>query len=76
MGRGIDALVECPFFISQGDNFIKCESYISQTKTSFEFRFSRDKKKYVEEICSCGGGKRCRHYRLMSILYERGEING
>ncbi|MBO5963030.1 MAG: hypothetical protein J6P97_00955 [Bacteroidales bacterium] len=76
MSISLDANAECPFFLSQDDRNITCESYIegNNVKNKVAFRRTGDKQKHFDEVCCCNGGKSCRHYQIMSYLYESGVL--
>ena len=75
MSVSLDANAECPFFISQDDKHINCESYLGKkVKHSNAFSKKCDKTTYFDEVCCCNGGKSCRHYQIMSYLYESGVL--
>lgn len=72
MSTNIDSYIECPFFIDHGKKYIACEGICSTGKVTHSFRSIEEKTKYITTRCSCNGGKKCPHYRAVSLLYERG----
>lgn len=72
MATGIDSYIECPFFLEHGKKIIVCEGLCSKRKTTHSFGTCEEKKKYIAQNCAFNGGKKCPHYRAVSLLYERG----
>jgi hypothetical protein len=72
MSKMIEGIIECPFYIKEGESFITCEGVLENTSTTHRFKSREDKRRY--EFCVCGenGGKKCSHFRAVSLLYERG----
>lgn len=75
MSKLIERRIECPFYLNEGNRFITCEGILKGTKTTHRFRTNDVKVIYENEVCCCNGGKRCQHFRNVSILYERGLRN-
>lgn len=75
MSNPLDALVECPFYITNKVNQIYCEGPIKNANNRFVFKTAKAKQDYIKKVCSCNHGKKCLHYRAMMILYERGMLN-
>ena len=76
MPNQFEALVECPFYITNKTNQIYCEGAITDAKNRFVFETVKAKSDYIKNVCSVNQGKKCLHYRAMMILYERGMLNG
>lgn len=76
MPLGYEASIECPFFIRQRENYIRCESFAKNADCKLVFKSSASKKKHILKVCSVDQGRKCPHYRMMQILYERGVLNG
>jgi hypothetical protein len=76
MSNPLEAMVECPFYITNKTNQIYCESPITDAQNRFVFETIKAKSNYIKDVCSCNQGKKCMHYRAMMVLYERGALNG
>lgn len=72
MSKSIEEAIECPFYIAEGDNFIICEGLVKNVKCVNKFRSKTEKRIQEETVCSKNCGKKCNHYRAVSLLYERG----
>lgn len=72
----LEALVECPFYITNKTNQIYCEGPIKSADNRFVFKSMKAKTDYIKNVCSCNQGKKCLHYRAMMVLYERGVLGG
>lgn len=75
MSKSIEDAIECPFYISESDNFIVCEGLVKHTKSVNKFRSTVEKRKQLESVCSKNCGKKCNHYRAVAVLYERGILS-
>ncbi len=75
MSKFIESLIECPFYIKEGNCFIACEGLIEKTVCSQSFKKNSDKTEYETKICSVNGGKGCTHHRSVALLYEKGIRN-
>ena len=75
MSNPLDALIECPFYITNKVNQIYCEGPIKGANNRFVFKTAKAKQDHIKKVCSCNQGKKCLHYRAMMILYERGMLN-
>jgi hypothetical protein len=65
--------IECPFYVSQDNGCIYCESYIREVRSNkLLFKTPNLKKKYIDTYCTVNGGKGCMHYKIMSYLYATG----
>lgn len=72
MAIQIESRIECPFYKKLGETFITCEGILDNSKTTHRFSSATEKTKYLEGVCCKNGGKKCPHFRSVSILYERG----
>jgi hypothetical protein len=67
--------IECPFYSSQDNYCIFCESYIKAVKhNKLSFNRPELKKKYIDKYCKVNGGKGCMHNKIMSYLYDSGVL--
>ncbi len=74
MAKAIEGVIECPFYLKEGDGFISCEGLLKgSTTATHRFKSDDEKRSYEYDFCCVNGGKRCPHYRNLMILYERGE---
>ena len=73
MSKMIESSIECPFYLSEGDKFISCEGLVKGAKCYQSFLNNDLKRHYEESVCSVNCGKKCHHYRAVSLLYERGQ---
>lgn len=73
MAKFIERLIECPFYLGEGDKFINCESEDSKKCTRL-FDDNEQKSEYEKSVCSVDGGRTCEHYKKINRLYERGEL--
>ncbi len=72
MSKELEALVECPFFVKHGKDFIVCEGLCDTGKTTHSFRAKSAKTEHIVNVCCSNSGRKCPHYRAVSLLYERG----
>ena len=72
MSKFIEEQIECPFYIKEGTGFITCEGILEKTSTTHRFKNNKEKTDYEQRCCCVNGGKKCSHYRNLSVLYERG----
>lgn len=72
MSKLIESRIECPFYLKEGDGFIACEGIVAGTRCVHQFKSNTHKRNYENTVCSSNGGRKCQHYRTVSILYERG----
>lgn len=72
MAKSIEKRIECPFYVDEGNKFITCEGVLKGTECMHRFSNNFMKKDYEESVCCSSGGRKCHHYRNLSILYERG----
>lgn len=72
MSKSIEEAIECPFYIAEGEDFIICEGLLKNTKSINRFPSKALKRLQEETVCSHNCGKKCNHYRAVSLLYERG----
>lgn len=72
MSKQIEGRIECPFYLEEGDGFITCEGVLKDTRCKHQFINNFYKRNYEEAVCCASGGRKCHHYRNLSVLYERG----
>ena len=72
MSKSIESIIECPFYIAEGYDFIVCEGLVKNVNCVNKFRSKAEKRTQEETVCSQNCGKKCNHYRAVSVLYERG----
>ncbi len=72
MSKLIEGRIECPFYINEGDGFITCEGVVNGTRCMHQFSNNKIKSSYETTMCCSSGGRKCHHYRNLSLLYERG----
>ena len=72
MSKSIEGIIECPFYIKEGTGFITCEGILEKTSTTHRFKSKDEKISYEQRCCCVNGGRKCPHYRSLSVLYERG----
>ncbi len=72
MSKLIESKIECPFYVRESERAITCEGCIAGTVTVQRFNDRAGKSDYENTVCSVFGGRRCPHYRTVSVLYERG----
>ncbi|MBO5065490.1 MAG: hypothetical protein J6D06_05180 [Clostridia bacterium] len=72
MSKFIEGMIECPFYLREGEGFIACEGIITGSSCHHRFENDFQKRNYEIDVCSTNGGKKCRYYRTMALLYERG----
>ncbi len=73
MSKSIEGIIECPFYIKEGECFITCEGLLENTSVTHRFSTNEEKRCHEFDFCSIRGGKKCPHFRSVSLLYERGE---
>ena len=73
MAKFIERLIECPFYLGEGDKFINCEGEDGKKYTQL-FDDNKKKLQYEKNVCSVDGGRTCEHYRKIIILYDNGEL--
>ncbi len=71
MKKPIEAKIECPFYIEEGERYIRCEGMINGTQCTHRFISNERKSRFEERICSVFGGRNCPHYRALCVLYEK-----
>jgi hypothetical protein len=72
MSKSIEGAIECPFYLEEGNSFIKCEGVLNGTVCTHNFSSNKEKASYETNICSAFGGRKCRHYRAVAVLYDKG----
>ena len=70
MSKPIESVIECPFYIQEGKQFIRCEGVIKGTQTVHAFKTPGQKLHYELNVCGCFGGSNCPHYRTVFALYD------
>ncbi len=75
MSKFIESMIQCPFYLKEGETFITCEGILTDTRTTHRFNSGCEKRDYENTVCCVNGGKKCQHFRNLSILYERGLRN-
>jgi hypothetical protein len=72
MSKKIESNIQCPFYLKEGDKFIACEGVLKGTRCVHKFNSNDEKRYHENNVCSINCGKKCQHYRTVSVLYERG----
>lgn len=72
MSKVIEGIIECPFYIKEGERFIVCEGVIDGTVSVQRFKTMTEKQKYEIKTCGCRGGSKCPHYKSVHSLYDKG----
>ena len=75
MAKFIERLIECPFYMGEGDRFISCEGENGKKHTQ-QFNNNTEKTEYEKCVCSVDGGRGCSHYIKINRLYENGNLPG
>ena len=70
MSKNIEADIQCPFYLEAGDKFIKCEGNVKGTVCVHSFLDNIKKQNHEKGVCSVNCGKKCSHYRSVSLMYE------
>ena len=73
MAKFIERLIECPFYMGEGDKFINCEGEDGKKYTRL-FDNNAEKSEYEKGVCSVDGGRACSHYKKINKLYECGKL--
>ena len=73
MAKFIERLIECPFYMGEGDKFINCEGEDGKKYTQL-FDNNAGKSEYEKGVCSVNGGRACSHYKKINRLYESGKL--
>lgn len=73
MSKTIEAMIECPFYVKEGERFIRCEGSVKGTECIHRFITDSQKVRHEENFCSKFGGRNCPHHRVVAVLYERNE---
>lgn len=72
MSKMIESLIECPFYLKEGERFINCEGLFEDTTVTHKFSTENKKREYEYKVCCANGGRKCPHFKNVSLLYERG----
>lgn len=74
MSKFIEGMIECPFYLKEGERFISCEGLLkNSSSTTHRFKSNDEKRSYEFDLCCVDGGKNCPHYKNLMLLYENGE---
>lgn len=73
MAKFIERIIECPFYIGEGNGFINCEGEDGKKHTRV-FDSNTEKSMYEKGVCSVDGGRDCSHYKIINRLYECGKL--
>lgn len=73
MAKFIERLIECPFYMGEGDKFINCEGEDGKKHAQL-FNSNTEKSEYEKTVCSVAGGRNCAHYKLINQLYASGKL--
>ena len=73
MAKFIERLIECPFYLGEGDRFINCEGENGK-KHIKAFDNNTQKSEYEKGVCSVDGGRACNHHKKINWLYECGKL--
>lgn len=74
MAKFIERLIECPFYMGEGDKYINCEGEDGK-KYSKIFYNNAEKTDFEKTVCSVDGGRSCNHYKKINSLYECGKLS-
>ncbi len=72
MSKSIEGMIECPFYLEEGKNFIKCEGVLNGTDCTHQFKNTAEKFNFETSVCSVMGGRKCAHHRSVALLYDKG----
>lgn len=73
MAKFIERLIECPFYLGEGDRFINCEGENGK-KHIKAFDNNTQKSEYEKGVCSVDGGRAYNHHKKINWLYECGKL--
>lgn len=73
MSKTIESVIECPFYLEEGEGFIACEGLLKKSACKHTFPTDSDKRQYETDFCCVKGGRNCPHYRAVAFLYETGK---
>jgi hypothetical protein len=66
-----DKFVKCPYYQGTDCNRIFCEGFVRDTRLVFVFTNDKDKKHYLEGICSgIKGCTVCPIHKMLTDIYE------
>ena len=72
MSNNIEHSITCPFYLGMGKTTITCEGALKGNyQTVHHFKNQFDCAEHISQVCCVNNGKSCKHYRLVSTLYER-----
>lgn len=69
--KTIEALIKCPFYVSEKENIIACEGYIDNTCMITKFSGAKEKKAHLKANCYCHDGGKC--FMAMSLFSKYNE---
>lgn len=70
--NSIENSITCPFYLGMSKTTITCEGALKGNyKTEHRFVNEFDCADHINQFCCVNNGKNFRHYRLVSVLYER-----
>lgn len=64
MSKTIEAQIECPFYLHEGNAYITCEG-INTKKHKMPFGSDLEKERYEREVCSVNCGKKCWYHKMV-----------
>ncbi len=73
MAKFIERLIECPFYLGEGDKLINCEGENGKKYIRI-FDNNIDIAEHEKGVCSVDGGRGCSHYKKINRLYECGKL--
>lgn len=72
MAKAKEIIIECPFYYEHGKFSICCEGLCGSGQTTHSFNSSKELQRHISSFCGYLGGRKCPHFRAVSLLYERG----
>ena len=66
--KTVEALIKCPFYVSEKNNIIMCEGYIENTCMITKFPGAQEKKNHLKANCYHHTGGKC---FMAASLYEK-----
>ncbi len=72
MSKMIESMIECPFNVKEVAGFISCEGVLDNSTITHKLETYIQKRNYEYTVCCVNGGRRCSHFKNVSLLYERG----
>ncbi len=72
MAEYVSAKAECPFYISETEQYITCESALSvKGSAKHWFQSKKEKERYVNENCCQNRGEGCVYYCCIMKRYKK-----